>query len=66
LTVLVLDVISNAVSISGSILLFAPLIILEGGGYLSVLSPLPNGEVVRWFEDQSGTPLVPGGGSAGK
>ena len=31
LTVLVLDVISNAVSISASILLFAPLIILQGG-----------------------------------
>ncbi len=38
LTVLVLDVISNAVSISGSILLFAPLIILQGDGYLSGLS----------------------------
>jgi hypothetical protein len=38
LTVLVLDVISNAVSISGSILLFAPLIILQGDGYLSVLT----------------------------
>jgi hypothetical protein len=38
LTVLVLDVISNAVSISGSILLFAPLIILQGDGYLSALT----------------------------
>ena len=38
LTVLVLDVISNAVSISGSILLFAPLIILQGDGHLSGLS----------------------------
>jgi hypothetical protein len=38
LTVLVLDVISNAVSISGSILLFAPLVILQGDGYLSVLT----------------------------
>jgi hypothetical protein len=38
LTVLVLDVISNAVSISASILLFAPLVILQGKGYLSVLS----------------------------
>jgi hypothetical protein len=38
LTVLVLDVISNAVSISGSILLFAPLVILRGDGYLSVLT----------------------------
>ena len=38
LTVLVLDVISNAVSISGSVLLFAPLLILQGDGYLSVLT----------------------------
>ncbi len=38
LTVLVLDVISNAVSLSGSILLFAPLILLQGDGYLSGLS----------------------------
>jgi hypothetical protein len=38
LTVLVLDVISNAVSISGAFLLFAPLIILQGDGYLSVLT----------------------------
>jgi hypothetical protein len=38
LTVLVLDVISNAVSISGSVLLFAPLVILQGEGYLSVLT----------------------------
>lgn len=38
LTVLVLDVISNAVSIGGSILLFAPLIILQGDGHLSGLS----------------------------
>ena len=38
LTVLVLDVVSNAVSISGSVLLFAPLVILQGDGYLSVLT----------------------------
>jgi hypothetical protein len=38
LTVLLLDVISNAVSISGSILLFAPLSILQGDAYLSVLT----------------------------
>jgi hypothetical protein len=38
LTVLVLDVISNAVSISASILLFAPLVILQGDGSLSVLT----------------------------
>jgi hypothetical protein len=38
LIVLVLDVVSNAVSISGSVLLFAPLIILQGDGYLSALS----------------------------
>jgi hypothetical protein len=38
LTVLVLDVISNAVSISGSILLYAPLVILQGDGYLSALT----------------------------
>jgi hypothetical protein len=38
LTVLVLDVISNAVSISGSFLLFAPLLILQGDGYLSALT----------------------------
>jgi hypothetical protein len=39
LTVLVLDVISNTVSITGSILLFAPLLLLQGDGYLSVLTP---------------------------
>jgi hypothetical protein len=39
LTVLVLDVISNAVSSSGSILLFAPLMLLQGDDYLSVLTP---------------------------
>ena len=33
-----LDVISNAVSISGSFLLFAPLVILPGDGYLSVVT----------------------------
>jgi hypothetical protein len=38
LTVLVLDIISNAVSISGSILLFAPLSILQDDAYLSVLT----------------------------
>jgi len=38
LTVLVLDVISNAVTLGGSVLLFAPLIILQGDGYLSVFT----------------------------
>jgi Domain of unknown function (DUF4386) len=38
LTILVLDVISNAISISCSILLFAPLVILQGDAYLTVLS----------------------------
>ena len=40
LTVLVLDVISNAISIAGSILLFAPLVILRGDAYLSAF-PAP-------------------------
>lgn len=38
LTVLVLDVMSNSISIGGSILLFAPLAILQGDEYLSVLT----------------------------
>ncbi len=38
LTVLMLDVISNAVSITGSILLFAPLLILRGDAYLAVFT----------------------------
>jgi len=45
LTVLVLDVMSNAVSISGSILLFAPLVILQGDGYLSVLTAPQRGSL---------------------
>ena len=39
LTVLVLDIISNAVSLCGGVLLFAPLIILPGDAYLSAFSP---------------------------
>jgi hypothetical protein len=39
LTVLVLDVISNTVSICGAVLLYAPLIILPGGGAVTALSP---------------------------
>jgi Domain of unknown function (DUF4386) len=39
LTVLILDVISNAVSICGAVLLFAPLAILPGGDGLSVFAP---------------------------
>jgi hypothetical protein len=39
LTVLVLDVISNAVSLCGGVFLFAPLIILPGGTYVSGFSP---------------------------
>jgi hypothetical protein len=38
LTVLVLDIISNTVSICGSVLLFAPLIILQDGGSMSAFS----------------------------
>lgn len=45
LTVLVLDIISNAVSISGSFLLYAPLVILSGDGYLSVV-PQPQLEAL--------------------
>jgi hypothetical protein len=39
LTVLVLDVISNTVSLCGSVLLFAPLVILRGGESLAAFSP---------------------------
>jgi Domain of unknown function (DUF4386) len=39
LTALALDVISNTVSICGSVLLFAPLVILRGGGPLPAFSP---------------------------
>jgi hypothetical protein len=39
LTVLVLDVISNTVSICGSVLLFTPLVILRGGESLAAFSP---------------------------
>jgi len=39
LTVLVLDVISNTVSIGGSILLYAPLTLLNGGGVWAPIAP---------------------------
>jgi Domain of unknown function (DUF4386) len=40
LVVLVLDIVSNSVSLCGGVLLFAPMIILAGDGCLSAFSPV--------------------------